>query len=82
LPNNKSHLTRRHAIAALGIGAFSLRAAPSFAKATLGDDGIYHMDWYLELPRSVRGSRRRDREGQALCNHVGPERLPGLQADA
>jgi len=48
LPNNKNHLTRRHALAALGIGALSLRTAPSFAKATLGDDGIYHMDWYLE----------------------------------
>ena len=41
-------LTRRRALAALGAGALALRAAPSFAKATLGDDGIYHMDWYLE----------------------------------
>lgn len=41
-------LTRRRALAALGAGALALRAAPSFAQATLGDDGIYHMDWYLE----------------------------------
>jgi thioredoxin-related protein len=25
-----------------------LRAVPAFAKATLSDDGLYQMDWYLE----------------------------------
>lgn len=44
----KQGLTRRHAIVALGAGVLALRGAPSFAKAMLGDDGIYHMDWYLE----------------------------------
>lgn len=44
----KQGLTRRHALVAVGAGALALRTAPSFAKATLGDDGIYHMDWYLE----------------------------------
>lgn len=48
MPNNNKLLTRRRAIAALGIGALSLRAAPASAKAKLGDDGIYHMDWYLD----------------------------------
>jgi len=48
LKQQKQMLTRRRALAALGAGALALRAAPSFAQATLGDDGIYHMDWYLE----------------------------------
>lgn len=48
MKQQKQLLTRRRALAALGAGALALRAAPSFAKATLGDDGIYHMDWYLE----------------------------------
>lgn len=41
-------ITRRHAIAAIGIGMLGLRTAPASAKATLGDDGLYQMDWYLE----------------------------------
>ncbi|MBI3699865.1 MAG: thioredoxin fold domain-containing protein [Afipia sp.] len=41
-------LTRREAIVAAGAGLLSLRAVPTFAAAKLGDDGIYHMDWYLE----------------------------------
>ena len=48
MPTQKSLLTRRQAVAALGVGALSLRAAPAFAKATLSDDGLYQMDWYLE----------------------------------
>jgi thioredoxin-related protein len=48
LHKQKQGLTRRHALVAVGAGALALRSAPSFAKATLGDDGIYHMDWYLE----------------------------------
>ena len=44
----KHLLTRRRAIAALGIGALSLRVAPAFAEGKLGDDGLYQMDWYLE----------------------------------
>ncbi len=41
-------ITRRHALAAIGFGVVGLRAAPASAKATLGDDGLYQMDWYLE----------------------------------
>jgi len=36
--------TRRHLLAA---GLASL-ATPALARATLGDDGLYHLDWYLE----------------------------------
>ncbi len=35
--------TRRHVLAA---GLASL-ATPALARATLGDDGLYHLDWYL-----------------------------------
>lgn len=41
-------MTRRHALAAIGLGLTAMRSAPASAKATLGDDGLYHMDWYLE----------------------------------
>ena len=48
MQKQKQLLTRRHALAAMSAGALALCSSPSFAKATLGDDGIYHMDWYLE----------------------------------
>ena len=41
-------LTRRHAVAALGFGAFGLRAMPARAKPVLGEDGLYQTGWYLE----------------------------------
>jgi len=41
-------MTRRDTLAAIGAGALSLHVAPAIAKATLGEDGLYHMDWYLE----------------------------------
>jgi thioredoxin-related protein len=41
-------LTRRHAIAALGVGAFGLKSTRASAAGKLGDDGLYQMDWYLE----------------------------------
>ncbi|MBN8982313.1 MAG: thioredoxin family protein [Rhizobiales bacterium] len=44
----KLQLTRRDALAMTGAGLLSLRAMPAWAAAKLGDDGIYHMDWYLE----------------------------------
>lgn len=44
----QDHVTRRRAIAVAGAGLLALRVKPALAKATLGDDGIYHMDWYLE----------------------------------
>ncbi len=48
MPTQKGLMTRRQAVAVLGAGALSLRVAPAFAKATLSDDGLYQMDWYLE----------------------------------
>jgi len=45
---NAGHLNRRHAIAALGIAALGIRAAPGQAKPILGDDGLYQLDWYLQ----------------------------------
>jgi len=41
-------LSRRYAIAAMGLGLLGLRATPAVAKAKLGEDGLYQMDWYLE----------------------------------
>lgn len=45
--NRPGGMTRRHALAALG-GALGLGLGPLAAKLMLGDDGLYHMDWYLE----------------------------------
>jgi thioredoxin-related protein len=44
----ETSLTRREAIAVAGGGLLALRAGPALAKAKLGDDGLYQMDWYLE----------------------------------
>lgn len=44
----KTAFTRRQAMALTGAGLLALRAAPALAKAKLGDDGLYQMDWYLE----------------------------------
>ena len=41
-------LTRRHAIAAIALGVPSLRIPAASAKAMLGEDGLYQLDWYLE----------------------------------
>ena len=46
--NGTGVITRRHVLAAIGLGVAALRGAPAFAKAKLGDDGLYQMDWYLE----------------------------------
>ena len=46
--SGKTVLTRRHAVAALGLGMLGLHAAPAIAKPKLGDDGLYQMNWYLE----------------------------------
>jgi len=35
-------------MALAGAGLVTLHAGPAMAAAKLGDDGIYHMDWYLE----------------------------------
>ncbi|NEW91982.1 thioredoxin family protein [Rhodopseudomonas sp. BR0M22] len=45
----KASFSRRGAIAALGIGALSLRSLPAAAaEPVLGDDGLYQLDWYLQ----------------------------------
>jgi len=41
-------MTRRQALAVLGGGALALRATPSLARARLGEDGLYQMDWYVD----------------------------------
>ena len=41
-------LSRRYAIAAMGLGLLGLRTLTAAAKAKLGEDGLYQMDWYLE----------------------------------
>ncbi|MDP1867737.1 MAG: thioredoxin family protein [Bradyrhizobium sp.] len=41
-------LNRRNALAILGFGAIGFHAAPAVAAAKLGEDGLYHLDWYLE----------------------------------
>ena len=48
MPKPHRSLTRRQAIAGLGVSALALRSAPALAAAKLGDDGLYQMDWYLE----------------------------------
>uniref|UniRef100_Q07M18 Thioredoxin-related protein n=1 Tax=Rhodopseudomonas palustris (strain BisA53) TaxID=316055 RepID=Q07M18_RHOP5 len=54
------HVNRRQALAALGVAALGLRAAPVHAKPALGDDGLYHFDWYLQsfldLPEDLSGA--------------------------
>lgn len=53
-------LTRRQAIAAVGLGVLGLGDSPAVAKATLGEDGLYQMDWYVEsfldLPEDLTGA--------------------------
>ena len=41
-------LTRRHAVAAIALGVPGLCVSTASAKATLGEDGLYQLDWYLE----------------------------------
>jgi thioredoxin-related protein len=41
-------LTRRHAIAVIALGVPGLCVSTARAKATLGEDGLYQLDWYLE----------------------------------
>uniref|UniRef100_UPI001952DE14 hypothetical protein n=1 Tax=Klebsiella pneumoniae TaxID=573 RepID=UPI001952DE14 len=51
MTTGKHGLTRRQAMAAVGAAALmtmpAMRSALA-AKPTLGEDGLYHMDWYLE----------------------------------
>ena len=47
--DRRQSMTRRHALAAIGVAALGVRSASSAAaKAMLSDDGLYQMDWYLE----------------------------------
>jgi thioredoxin-related protein len=57
---NARFFNRRSAIAAIGVAALGLRVAPGLAKPVLGDDGLYHLDWYLQsfldLPEDLSGA--------------------------
>lgn len=50
MTTGKHGLTRRRALAAVGAAALTIPALkPALAaKPTLGEDGLYQMDWYLE----------------------------------
>lgn len=41
-------MSRRQALAAIGGAALAVRVAPAVARPVLGDDGLYHLDWYLQ----------------------------------
>ena len=41
-------LTRRELLASAGAGLLTAYASPARAAAKLGEDGLYHFDWYLE----------------------------------
>jgi thioredoxin-related protein len=41
-------LTRRSLLASAGAGVVAAHVAPARAAAKLGEDGLYHLDWYLE----------------------------------
>ena len=73
-------LTRR---ALIGAGMAAMAATPSLARARLGDDGLYQLDWYLEsfldLSEDVETATR---NGKRLRDPVGPEGMSRLPADA
>jgi thioredoxin-related protein len=41
-------LTRRSLLASAGAGLLAAHVQPARAAAKLGEDGLYHLDWYLE----------------------------------
>jgi thioredoxin-related protein len=41
-------LTRRGLLMSAGAGLLAAQASPARAAAKLGEDGLYHLDWYLE----------------------------------
>ncbi len=41
-------LTRRSLLASAGAGVIATHASPVRAAARIGEDGLYHLDWYLE----------------------------------
>lgn len=87
-------LTRRHAIAALGLGALTLRSGTAQAAARLGEDGLYHLDWYLEsfldLPEDLAAATARGKrfailwglKGCPACKRMHQVHLqdPGIEA--
>ena len=81
MPNApKLHVTRRQAIAVAGAGLFALRVNPALAKAKLGDDGLYQMDWYLEsfldLTEDLAGAAAK---GKRLAINWGLKGCPGCK---
>jgi thioredoxin-related protein len=41
-------LTRRGLLVSAGVGVLAAHVSPAAAAARLGEDGLYHLDWYLE----------------------------------
>jgi len=41
-------LTRRGLLVSAGTGLLAAQVSPAAAAAKLGEDGLYHLDWYLE----------------------------------
>ena len=41
-------LTRRGLLVSAGAGLLAAQMSPAAATAKLGEDGLYHLDWYLE----------------------------------
>jgi thioredoxin-related protein len=41
-------LTRRGLLVSAGAGLLAAQVSPARAAAKLGEDGLYHLDWYLE----------------------------------
>ena len=76
----KCHFTRRQAIAVAGAGLLALRAGPALAKAKLGDDGLYQMDWYLEsfldLTEDLNGAAAK---GKRFAINWGLKGCPGCK---
>ena len=87
-------LSRRYAIAAIGLGLLGLRASPLAAKAELGQDGLYQMDWYLEsfldLPEDLAAATAKGKrfaimwglKGCPACKRMHEVHLmdPGIEA--
>lgn len=81
MPNTiRVQVTRRQAIALAGAGLLALRAGPALAKAKLGDDGLYQMDWYLEsfldLTENLNGATAK---GKRFVINWGLKGCPGCK---
>ena len=87
-------LTRRGAIAVLGVAAFGLQGGAVRAGPKLGEDGLYQLDWYLEsfldLPEDLAASTAKGKrfailwglKGCPACKRMNEVHLkdPGIEA--